>query len=281
MFDIGGALGWGALGNLAGPIGLGAGVAYGGRDENDPGYKDQGPDNWFKPSVPAYQGYNYTPTQTQNVAGQVKNAYGGIQADQRGLNAFRQQALRTGPSAWLNGAENKSRMEDSYARDRVAQSAAGQAAQARSQLAMRGGLNSGARERVAKDAARNSMIGSQQVGAQGRITRAGLGMQDEQQRQQALAQLPGMEIQALQPKLAGAAAYSNALGQDRSAQLQNSQFNAQMGYNMNKDQNAWSAWMAEQQNKANAANRDSDTQQWSAEHTGGLFNNGGFLGLGI
>jgi hypothetical protein len=67
----------------------------------------------------------------------------------------------------------------------------GSQAQARSQLAMQGGLRTGARERLAAQGMQNQLRGNQS--ALGNVQ-----MQDEQNRQKWLGQMPGLEVQNAQ-----------------------------------------------------------------------------------
>jgi hypothetical protein len=131
----------------------------------------------------------------------LNNRLGNINLDKRGLEAFRGEALRKGPSAWYNMMLDKQKLEEQGARDTAAKQALSQGAQARSQLAMRGGLMGGSAERMAKSSARDLMMANQDVSRQGMLTRAQLGVSDEEKRITALGQLPGMEVAALQPEL--------------------------------------------------------------------------------
>jgi hypothetical protein len=171
-----------------------------------------------------------------------------IQLDKRGLEAFRNDALRTGPSKWAGLAKKNIMLQERQARDLGRRESAGQAAQARSMLAMRGGLTSGARERVAKSAAKDYMNMSQQIGATGQTNLSQIDMNDEQNRINMLSQLPGMEVQALQPELQKTQLYGQA-----------KQYDITNRYNQQKDDiksyNDYAQKVYEEQMKGWAADR--------------------------
>lgn len=121
--------------------------------------------------------------------------------DPRAMNQFREEALRQGPSAWLNQANDRQSLLDLTSRERARKEGAGQAAEGASRLAMSGGLSSGARERLQKEAARNAMMRSQEIGRQGDLNRMQSGIQDEQNRVGMLGQVVGMQNQAIEPEL--------------------------------------------------------------------------------
>lgn len=150
---------------------------------------------------------------------------GKVNLNTQGLEAIRQRALSQGPSAWAQMAEQKQRMEEGQQRSDAAAQGASAQAQARSQLAMRGGLSGGARQRLAMQGARDMAAQGQQVGAQGQLARANIGLQDEQTRNQMLSQLPGMELQALQPEMQKVSAWQQMAGTEQGQDFQRQQFN--------------------------------------------------------
>jgi hypothetical protein len=114
--------------------------------------------------------------------GLLKDAYqlqdpGGRQ----GLDAFRQEALREGPSKWAQ-LQRTNQLDD------ISKAQAGATSAAMNQVAATGGgLGSGAGERIARTGLRNKLLAQQ--GALG-----GIAQQDEAKRMAALQQLPGMEL---------------------------------------------------------------------------------------
>lgn len=133
---------------------------------------------------------------------QVKPAYSDpIQADSRGMDAFRTEALRTGPSAWLNNQLEQQKIQEAQNNEDSSQMASGQNAQARSALAMKGGLTSGASERLAGSGARNQLLERQKNSRAGEVNRLGLQSTDESNRLDTLGKLPGMETAWIQPQI--------------------------------------------------------------------------------
>lgn len=118
---------------------------------------------------------------------------GDINPDMRGIEAFRDRALSTGPSSWATAALDKQKLEEQSLRDSTQQQGASAAAQARSGMASRYGLSPAAAERLAKSQMRNQMMGMQNVAMSGAKARADIGLQDEQMKNQFLQALPGQE----------------------------------------------------------------------------------------
>lgn len=116
-----------------------------------------------------------------------------FQPDETGLNDFREQATRTGPSTWANEATAKSYTDQANAMDAASKSAASNTATSKNALAMQGGLRSGAAERVQTSGNRDAMSADQQLAAGGNSNRQQIGINDEQNRITQLGMLPGME----------------------------------------------------------------------------------------
>lgn len=115
-----------------------------------------------------------------------------------GYQAFQEQALREGPSAWRGLMGDQLDLQHARRQDQMQQMAANQLRGSQDQLATRGGLRSGSAERLAQQSQLNQLLGGQKLAAE----KAQRGMQydiaDEQNRQSALAMLPGMEMQTQQ-----------------------------------------------------------------------------------
>lgn len=173
---------------MAIPSGVGTGP------QNDPtGYWSNNRDAQGRYPGDPYYGMPAFPTYTPGYDG-AKMSVQDIQPDPRALQAFRQQALRTGPSAWADLAASKSYAEQAAAKDALARQAAGNLATAQSGLAMRGGLRSGAAERLQTAAGRDLLNESQKLGQQGSLNRMQIGINDEQNRISQLGMLPDMEL---------------------------------------------------------------------------------------
>lgn len=114
--------------------------------------------------------------------------------DQRGLNALRDKATATGPSAWAKLATDQQGIDELNQKDVAGQQALTGAATARNMLAMKGGLGGGAAERIAGTAARGMNADRQAAARQGSVNRLNIGMQDESNKNQLLSQLPQADL---------------------------------------------------------------------------------------
>ncbi len=123
-----------------------------------------------------------------------------IKLDTRGLEAIRGRALSEGPTTWEKLQAQKQGLEQQKALQGATQGAALQAAQARAQLMSRGGLRGGAAERLAGQAGQAAQLGRQDVRLAGAGQRLDISQEGERQKLDLLKQLPGMEIQALEPQ---------------------------------------------------------------------------------
>lgn len=200
------------------------------------------------PSIPSYiPQYNAS---TMALAPGLENQLNQIQMDPAALNAFKEQALRKGPSAWANLATNQQMAQEAGQRENAAKQASTQTAQAEDRLASSGGLSSGARERAATEGGKNYLNMSQDLGRQGNLNKLQIGINDESNRIQQLSQLPGMELQALNPALQKAGMLENANVADLGAQIAGN--SAQNQYNQNIYNQQMQAWGANQQANATA-----------------------------
>lgn len=141
------------------------------------------------------------------------------------VGAFRDQALRKGPSAWALMAGNQQDALASNSRERGAAENNAQTAGAMDRLAMSGGLTSGARERAVEEGGKNFMNMSQDTARQDTLNKLQIGVNDEQNKIQEMGMLPGMEASALNPDFQKAnmwntahqADVSNAMGENQAA----------------------------------------------------------------
>ena len=131
-------------------------------------------------------------------SGQLLDQYKISQLDPTQWEAYqrmRQEGLR-GPdqqSAWAKIQTQRQAAEEAAARDAAARQAMTGTAQAQAQLAMRGGLGSGAQTALARDMQRNLLSQRQGVQRQGIGARLDIAKQDEEARQRQLGQLAGWE----------------------------------------------------------------------------------------
>lgn len=203
----------------------------------------QGYDMYGRPIRPAYSP-TFDPA-TQSVLPFVQSRTAGISMDPRGMERFRGEALRRGPSQYAMLARKELGQTQKEMQDRAAREAASTQAGAQSAMAMRGGATGGARERIAKGGAENLMAMRQGIAGEGIRGRLGIAKEDERSRMEALGRLPGMEIAALQPEFQRAGLDITARGQDIGRTVAEKQ--AKNLFDMTGYQEAMRAWAAGRQ----------------------------------
>jgi hypothetical protein len=205
---------------------------------------------------------------SNNLTPELTQKLDGINLDKRGLEKFREYALSTGDSEFAKKLLEKQGLEQQTALQDAAASQAGQAAQARSQMAMRGGINSGASERLARANMLSGYAQKQGINRQGLTDRLQIQANDANQRVQALSKLPDMEVNALNPEFKKAQAWYEALSGDRASRMSADQFNvgntlSEITNKRNYDQNMWNqqtqAWGSV---KAAEASKPKDDSSW-------------------
>lgn len=255
------------LGNVVdGPMGAAGGLAYSRNTQqgaNSMADANSGTGPWAYPGAPAP--YHST-LPSQNLAGQTQQTLGGINLDRSGLDKFQAEAMRNGPSAWAGMAKADQNRIASQAQSGAAAQAQGQTAQASNNLAMRGGLDSGARERLATAGGQNYMNMSQHINDTNAGNQNQIGMNDETNRIQQLSMVPGMQVQSLQPDLQKAQMQGQAQMFDIGNQMKDA--SQQNQYNLGVYGNQMAGW---------AAGKQADE---TAKPSPGLFGGSGFLGLG-
>jgi hypothetical protein len=277
----------GLYGSVFGPVGTAGGAAWGsggggegmswtGEGSGIPGFAEQG--TWWDPaglfakpkplSLPKYAdptrpGYSpvFDPN-TMSLALGAAALTGNIMPDSRGMNEYRTEALRTGPSAWSRLARNQLAGDEAAQRDKIASSSAGAAADARSQIARRGGLSSGASERLATDAARNQTFANQGLAANILQGQREIATNDESNRVKMLTALPGMELEQIKPQQWSAEQVLNA----RRGDITN-----QIGENRSLNDFNMAAWI--QQMQQIQSRRNADVTLATAPKDKGFFGN--------
>lgn len=220
---------------LFGPmLGMGVNAANeitgsGGRQMNNTNYE--------QPGMPGFQNIW---DESQSLYPFMEQQTSGINLNRDGLNKLRSEALRTGPSQWANLREQSQRLDQKNAMEGMKQDTASELATQRAQLAMRGGLSGGARERLAQSAIPASIQMQQGQRQQGQMARLGIGIQDEQNRMNQLQSLPGLELSALQPDLEKAKLLTGAKEFDTQARAKNT--TARNQYEMDKYNQQMQAW---------------------------------------
>ena len=210
-----------------------------------------------------------------NLGSQFKlNGRAPISMDQTAYNKYLGEATSNGPSSWASLAMDKNNQGTMNNLNKVGALGASTMADSMSNLQMSGGMNGAQRERTAMNTGRDMMKMRMDTLNQGNMNNSNILMQDGQNKMNMLPQAYNMSM-------------NNAkFGQDeRAYQTDINQYN--MG-NMLKDVGGFNNYnqnMYNESMKGWAALKSSEAQAKSAaeqaKNSGGLFGQGGFLGLGI
>lgn len=175
-----GSLGRGGYGQIFGGGGLGGAIAG--------AVPTGGLPNWMQPPKPPPKATYGTDFDFNKLGAPKFTA--STPMDMSGMKALESAALAApGDSPWLKMATAQQGLEEANLLNTTARSAAGQAAGAQAQLAMRGGLRGGSAERLAQNAADQALLGQADVRNQGALSRAGLGVQAENMRREDIGRL--------------------------------------------------------------------------------------------
>lgn len=164
----------------------------------------------------------------------------GVQYDQSGLDALKARALSTDQSPWAKMQLEQNELARQDNMGRVGTQANSALAQARSGLAMRGGLSGGAGASLARQNMRDAMSARQGINRQDMQNKLSVGIKDQEMKDQFLSQLPSAQN----------AAFNAQLGQAQTA--------AQMG--LNSDQ-----WNLQNTLGQISDKRNFDMQNWLKE----------------
>ena len=214
---------------------------------------------WSETPVPVGPGGKPLGTEFVTVGnsdtGMLQNQYNLYpQMDMRTVDAGRTEALRD-PATMSRWGQ----MALSQAQNQNAAMMSGQQQQAQNQLAMQGGLRTGARERLASQGMQQQLRGNQ-------AALGGVQMQDEANRQKWLQTSPGNELQAAQ--------YNTNL-QDKNISRALTEVNVGRSMQQNQFNEAMRAWAAEQSGQTMVRAAEEGTK------SGGLLGSGGILGTGL
>lgn len=159
-------------------------------DQNQAARASQG---GFDPysGMPTYPGYVGMEPEALAVGRQVP-------VNTSALNKFSTEAMREGPGRGARLALADQSKDALQGKDAARALAATTAAEARSNMAMRGGLSKGASERAGRYATDVGMDAAQKASAVAAKNRANILIGDEANRVAALGQVPGMQLQASQ-----------------------------------------------------------------------------------
>lgn len=222
----------------------------------------------MRPKTPTWQSLlddsgnlqgKYALGQAEQLTPQIEQMLSGVNLDTRALEALRAQALSTEQSPWTNLMLQQQALQEQQAADKALRDEAGQNASAWSQLAMRGGLSGGERERIATAGARSLAETGQKVAAEGRANRLGILTEAEKERLNTLRALPGMEVQALSPAFQKVEMFGKAKDQDISRNVDTNKYNianlinernSKGQFDMGNYAEAMKAWASEKQAQA-------------------------------
>lgn len=193
-----------------------------------------GPGGLVGPYTAAFPNQPSPPTFTpvspgQSLGAEASNLLSMDNLNPSGLNDFQNQAMSQGPTQWAQQAMQQQNLLAQQAKSAGAATVAGQGAASRAALASRGGLSSGAAERVAQGGANNYLSMTQGVNAQQAQNLMQVGMNDQQNKLSMLAQIPGMQLGAANFGLQKTGAQLGATSTDISNQMMGAQAANQWG----------------------------------------------------
>lgn len=188
--------------------------------------------------------------------------------DQDVMNAMKGRALSTGESPWMKMQMEKQGLMKQDSLDEAMRQNAGAQAAAQSQLAMRGGLGGGARERIATSGMSDLNATRQGIARQGLHNATNLGIADDQQKVEMMKFLPQME---LQQKAFGADLEKFNIGN----KLDSDKFNVSANFDADKFNMGNTFGQFDKENQFNAFKYGEDMRGWSAEKTGKAIENSG------
>ncbi len=203
-------------------------------------------------------------------------------ANKVALNAMRDRATAVGDSPWLTMQKQLQGQEELGLRDAAARQSLSGAATARNQLAMNGGLQSGARERIAMNTQRDLNAQRQGIGRQGVSDRLSLGIADDTQKMGLLGQTVSADTQrAQQIQDLGKFNNSMALDTDRTNaanaltasqnnaafDMQGQQFNSNAAMDASRANAAMSAQQLQDANRFKLGVYGEDMKGWAAAKT--------------
>lgn len=186
-----------------------------------------------------------------------------IHANDQALSALRNEALTpSAQSPWLKNQLQQISANRAQGLNDVNRASAGQTAQARSNLALRGGLSGGAAERLGMMGAQQGLLAQQ--GVNNTYANQGLAAAQsaEENRMNTLRALPGMEIAATQPEFA-----------NRQFNVSGQQYNIGNVLQQNAMQNQMMQQQMQREAEIAAANRNADAYAQANKPGTNMFRN--------
>jgi hypothetical protein len=198
---------------------------------------------WDEETGQLKPGFQSTPT---SIAGGLNTS---------ALDKYRSIATSDGASPWAKMQMQSQQTDTQNALQSAGRENASQLAQARSGLAMRGGMSGGASALMQQQAMRNQMQTSQDIRRAALGARQGIGVEDQKMKMGAMANLPGMEMQAMQPRMFDA---TNKMRSDE-FNITNSlrEIGSKQDYNLKN---------YEEQMKAYSAYQAAEAEKYAAKH---------------
>lgn len=204
---------------------------------------------------------NYGNVGVNSMLGDAQSRLDAVQADPTAMNLLRQKATQQGPSDWANLQHQNLALQQTDALDTSAKTTQGAMTNAMGQLAMRGGMSSGAGERAARAGAMDQAMAAQGIRRGGQQDSLNVDISDEAQKNQLLQAMPAEELAWMQPALDKAnslnSLQSDQQGRQLTADMSNRDANLQKDtYNTNAttDASKFNITNTQDVNKTNIAN---------------------------
>lgn len=146
---------------------------------------------------------------------EVQNQLSGINLNTDPLKALESYGMGTGDSPWAMAQLQALKQNQGQAMGAAKANAAASNTAAMDSAAARGGLSAGGGANLGRAAQNNSLIAGQNVIGQGLAQEGQIRSTDEGNRLNTLSQLPGMEVQSLQPAFQKENIWQTAATNDR------------------------------------------------------------------
>lgn len=170
---------------------------------------------------PQYQLNAQPDVQFQGYMDQENSNLAGLpQLNNQPLQNLESFASGSGDSPWATAQLQALQQSQGQAQGAAKANAQSGNTAAEDAMASRGGLNTGAMENLARNSANQSTLAGNQVVGQGLAQQGQIRSQDEQNRLGVAENLPGQEVQALQPALQEQSLWQQAAAQNQSQQQQ-------------------------------------------------------------
>lgn len=185
------------------------------------------------------------------------------------LSKLRDRALGSGESAWLTLQKQNLQNSLGDMRDSATAQQGSGYADTLSSLARSGGLSGGAAERAARQTKSDYNKARQQIARYGSSEANNLAIKDDEMKNQMLAQIQGLESQALQPQILKSQAMLGQMGKEQDLGFQSNQNNIQRALDELAQKRQFDMQTYAEQMKAYAADRTAFAQQNSGSKGGG------------